>query len=83
MLYKPHVDPAAPPLQDTLLPLGPVDLQQLQAMVAQQGQAIAAYQEQLTPLQATDVQLLHWALSALLPHRQSLASSWQVATLYR
>lgn len=41
-------------LQDTLPVLDPAGVQQIQAMVAQQGQAIAAYQEQLANLQATN-----------------------------
>ncbi|KAK3527750.1 hypothetical protein QTP86_003341 [Hemibagrus guttatus] len=42
---------------DTLLPMDPADMIQLQAMVVQQGQALAAYQEQLTVLQNTNIQI--------------------------
>ncbi|KAK3550712.1 hypothetical protein QTP70_003974 [Hemibagrus guttatus] len=44
--------------QDSLPPLGPVEIQQLQNMVTQQDQAIMAYHEQLATLQATNAQLL-------------------------
>ncbi|KAK3572609.1 hypothetical protein QTP86_000855 [Hemibagrus guttatus] len=44
--------------EDTSLPMDPADEAQLQAIPAQQGQVLTAYQQQLTTLQSTNNQLL-------------------------
>lgn len=52
------MDPAPPLLQDTLPLMSPVDVTQVQVLLALQGQALTAYQEQLTTLQTAINQLL-------------------------